>query len=181
MGRPKALLDVGDEAFLERAVRVLKAGGCAEVIVVCNDDDSVLAEMISSAGARATRGAGAGTEQIESLRAGLRALDRQSVAAVVLPVDHPRVQPETVSALIETFRPGGARIVVPSYRGKRGHPVLFGSVLFAELLSSRLPQGARSVVHAHADETEEVEVDDPGVVVDVDTPGEYEELMGESG
>jgi molybdenum cofactor cytidylyltransferase len=64
--------------------------------------------------------------------------------------------------------------------GKRGHPVLFDRALFDELLSTRLEEGARSLIRAHASEVAEVEVDDPGVLIDVDTPEEYERYVREA-
>jgi molybdenum cofactor cytidylyltransferase len=62
---------------------------------------------------------------------------------------------------------------VPRYRGRRGHPVIFSSRLFPELLRAPLAVGAKSVVNAHQDETLEIETEDRGVIVDIDTPEEY--------
>ncbi|UCC71083.1 MAG: nucleotidyltransferase family protein [Gemmatimonadota bacterium] len=179
MGRPKALLKVGDQTFLERAIRALQAGGCEEVVVVLNDADAEVTDLAQGLGGRSTPGAGAGTEQIDSLRAGLRALPSGVSAAVVLPVDHPLVDAATVRALIESFHAGSAPVVVPTHAGRRGHPVLFGASVFDELLHGELPEGARSVIRAHADDLEEVEVGDSGVLVDVDTPDEYRMHFGD--
>jgi CTP:molybdopterin cytidylyltransferase MocA len=175
MGRPKALLEAGGSTFLERAVRVLAAGGCEEVVVVVNSDDPTLADLAEQLGARITHGAGAGSEQIDSLRAGLQALPPELEAVVVLPVDHPLVEPSTVRQIVEAFRAGAAPIVRPVYEGRHGHPALFGAVVFDDLLHGALPDGARTLVRAHAGSTGEVEVDDRGVLIDVDTPEDYEE------
>jgi molybdenum cofactor cytidylyltransferase len=177
MGRPKATLKAGDETFLERAVRVLKEGGCRDVVVVLNTDDPALIDLTSGSGARSA-GGGGGPEQIDSLRAGVQALPSKAEAAVVLPVDHPLVQPASVAALIGAFRSSGAAIARACYAARHGHPVLFGAAVFDELLHGNLPEGARSVVRAHAEGIEEVEVDDPGVLIDVDTPEDYEEHFG---
>lgn len=181
MGVPKASLRVAGETFLERAVRVLQEGGCQQIIVVLDPDPACrqLLERVGLPGLRPAWGGGADTEQIDSLRAGLRGLPSGTEAAVVLPVDHPRVEPGTIAALIGAFRDRGAPIIVPVLDGARGHPVLFGAAVFDELLSGRPPEGARSIVHLHEDDLEEVVVSDPGVLVDVDTPGDYEDHMGE--
>lgn len=179
MGRPKALLQVGDETFLERVLRTLKEGGCDEVVVVLNVEDRIASRLISGAGARSTLGAGAGTEQIESLRAGLRALSPASDAAVILPVDHPLVEPSTVAALIDAFRARRAPILRATCEGRHGHPVLFSASVFEELLTGDTPEGARSIVRGHAGEVEDVEVEDRGVTIGVDTPDDYEEHFGE--
>jgi molybdenum cofactor cytidylyltransferase len=180
MGQPKATLKVGDETFLERAVRVLQEGGCQDVVVVLGVDDPELVDLTSGSGARSAR-SGGGPEQIDSLRAGLRALSATVQAAVVMPVDHPQVEPKTVAAVIETFEDCRAPVVRVSHEGRHGHPVLFAATVFDELLSGDLPDGARTVVRSHADDLVEVEVDDPGVLIDVDTPTDYEEHLGDPG
>jgi molybdenum cofactor cytidylyltransferase len=179
MGRPKATLKVGDETFLERAIRTLKTGGCTDVVVVLNVDDAGIFELTAGAGGRVARGGGLGTEQIESLRAGLRVLPLGADAAIVLPVDYPLVAPATVEALIGEYLERDAPIVMPTHGGRRGHPVLFSARLFEELLDGDPPEGARSVIRAHADEAAELEANDPGVLVDVDTPDVYRLHFGE--
>jgi molybdenum cofactor cytidylyltransferase len=62
---------------------------------------------------------------------------------------------------------------VPRHDGKRGHPVIFSRSLFAELLAAPMDQGAKAVVNAHRAETLEVESQDAGVTVDIDTPELY--------
>lgn len=176
MGRPKALLEIEGVTFLERAVRALRAAGCAEVVVVLPPGAQAAGEEAESAGGRVAWTGGG--EQIDSLRAGLRALGQAVEAVVVHPVDHPLVQPETVAALIAAFRARGAPIVVPVCAGERGHPVLFSSRVFSELLAGRGPEGARSVVYAHDAELEEVTVEDRGVLADLDTPDEYRRHLG---
>jgi CTP:molybdopterin cytidylyltransferase MocA len=179
MGRPKASLLIEDETFLQRAVRTLAEGGCSEVIVVLNPDEPATAELVSEGSARFTWGGGSGTQQIDSLRAGLQELPETVLAAVVLPVDHPLVRPATVTALIGAFQMRGAPIVRPSCQGRHGHPVVFDASLFSELLDDDLPEGARTVVHRHASESESVEVDDPGVIADLDTPEDYQQHVGD--
>ena len=65
-----------------------------------------------------------------------------------------------------------------THRGRHGHPVVFGSAVFEELRRADLNSGAKAVVHAHALDILNVEVDDSGVLRDVDTPRDYRELFG---
>ena len=180
MGRAKALLDADGRTFLERALDALRIGGCGELVVVLNSEDPIIDDIVARAGASSTPGAGPGTEQIESLRAGLRSLSRSAEAALALPVDHPMVKSGTVAALIAAFRANAAPVVRPTHRGRGGHPVLFSAEVFDELLSGELAEGARSVVRGSAERLVNVEVEDRGVVVDIDTPSEYEKHFGES-
>ncbi|NIN72598.1 MAG: NTP transferase domain-containing protein [Gemmatimonadetes bacterium] len=178
MGRPKGTLKVGEETFLERAVRVLREGGCGDIVVVLGVDAPQLPGLTMGSGVRATKG-GEGPEQIDSLRAGLRALPATAEAAVVIPVDHPLIEPNTVTTIIETFEACRAPVVRVFHGGRGGHPVLFAANVFDELLSSELPEGARTVIRAHDGDLVEVDVDDPGVLIDINTPADYEEHLGE--
>ena len=89
----------------------------------------------------------------------------------------PRVRPDTIRAVAEKLATG-AGIVVPSYRGERGHPVGFGSRFKQELLSLSGDAGARALLKLHADQLVRLDVDDPGVLQDVDTPSDLARLTG---
>lgn len=172
MGKSKASLEIDGETFLQRATRTLIDGGCAEVVAIMPPEEAL------PTGGPVRAAPGPGGEQIDSLRAGLRALPRGTDAVVVMPVDHPLVRADTVRALIARFEGTGAPIVLPDHDGGHGHPVLFSAAVFDELLDENLPEGARTVVHAYVDELEEVAVDDPGIHADVDTPEDYERYVG---
>ncbi len=179
MGRSKALLDADGEAFVLRAVRALRDGGCQALVVVIDSADSAAAERVRTTGVRSIRIETSRGEQIDSLRAGLRALPTEVEAAVILPVDHPLIEAATVQALVKAYRDGGAPVVLPVFEGKHGHPVLFSATVFDDLFQDQLEQGARSVVRAHAAQLEEVVVADRGVLINIDTPIDYEEHVGE--
>jgi molybdenum cofactor cytidylyltransferase len=173
MGRPKPLLRTGHETYVERAIRVLGAGGCEPVIAVVNVSWAMVGSLAAGAGARVVRNAEPSAEQIESLRLALVARPPHTVAVVVLPVDVPLVRASTVEAVVTAFRARRPPIVLPSYRGVAGHPVLLASDLFTDLETGPWPEGVRSLLQQHSSETVEIEVDDPGILVDVDTPEQY--------
>lgn len=175
MGRSKALLPVGDETFLESAVRTLREGGCDPVVAVlpADGDAERLTTLVESAGGRPAVNPDPGSEQVDSLRVGLEAVGAGPAATIVLPVDFPLAGPGIVRRLIETFRARGAPIVRPIHHAQPGHPVLFARDLWAELADPDLDEGARDVVHRHHAEIEDVPVDDRGVTVDVDTPEDF--------
>jgi molybdenum cofactor cytidylyltransferase len=115
---------------------------------------------------------------IGSIRAGLAALAPLPVeAALVWPVDRPHVSVATVAALLDGLRATHQPIVVPTHGGRRGHPVLFGRPVFAELLGAPDDQGARAVVHRDPARVAEVPVDDPAVLEDFNTPEDYKGLL----
>lgn len=180
MGQDKALLDAEGHPFVARAVRCLAGGGARPVIVVTRTPDGAVARAAREAGARVAanpdpdhpvRGG-----PVSSVRRALGALATEAGdidGLLVLPVDHPRVRPDSVRALVETFDADRTHVVVPAWNGRRGHPVLIARALFDELARDDLAQGLRTVVHRHREARVVVEVDDPGVVDDLDTPAEY--------
>jgi molybdenum cofactor cytidylyltransferase len=180
MGSPKAFLRLDGRTFVERAVEALLGGGCGDVVVVAGSavDDTAgrIAERALALGARVAVNPEPGSEQVDSLRAGLLALARDVEAAVVLPVDVPLATPALVAAVIDGFRATGAPIVRPTCGGRHGHPVLFARGVWPELLEEALPEGARTVIHAHAARVHEVPV--PELPADVDTPEDYRRLAG---
>ncbi len=173
MGAPKALLRAGGSTFLDQVTGALQEGGCAPIIVVVADLHGPVAERARAAGARVEVNSHPADGPIASLRVALRALDDDVEACAFLPVDHPLVQGATVARLIASLEASHAPIVVPSYGGERGHPVLFRRSVFPELLEDDLAEGARTVVHRHLPDLLEVGVPDPGVLTDIDTPEEY--------
>lgn len=173
MGRPKALLDAGGRSFVAAAVGALVGGGCDPVVVVVGPGQDDVARRARAAGALLLENPDPGEGPITSLRLALAALGESAEAVAVLPVDHPVVRPETVEALLEAFRAGTAPLALPVHGGKRGHPAVLGRGLFPELLAAGLEGGARTVVHAHLEEALLLDVDDAGVVTDIDTPEAY--------
>jgi len=88
-------------------------------------------------------------------------------------VDHPYIDAKLVNLMIDRFYETKKLIVVPRFQERRGHPVIFARALFAELLAAGTDQGAKPVVHAHRKDTLEIDTDDQGVLIDIDTPEEY--------
>jgi CTP:molybdopterin cytidylyltransferase MocA len=177
MGLPKGLLPVRGESFLRRTVGALRAGGCAPVLVVVAEGEHGLAAEAEAAGARVLVNPHPGEGPITSLRLALAALGESVAGLAYLPVDHPMVRAETVARLLDAARAVRASLTVPTHAGKRGHPAIFGAALFPELADPGLVGGARTVVHRHLERALKLEVDDPGVLVDIDTPDAYRRVV----
>ena len=91
-------------------------------------------------------------------------------------VDHPLVSEETVRALIAGFGERDAHVVIPIFRNQRGHPVVISRTLFEELLRLSPDEGADTVLRKYRDATQFVEVDDQGILLDVDDSEAYRRL-----
>jgi molybdenum cofactor cytidylyltransferase len=173
MGTPKAMLDTGGQTFIERVIYAHQAGGCSRVLVALPTPDGPIASKAVEAGAQVVENPSPEDGPIGSLRASIRVLDDAIEGISFCPVDHPLIHEDTVRKLIDMFRQTQAPLVVPTFNGKRGHPVLFRRLLFEELLNDALPEGARTVVHRHLDNTASVPVDDEGTVIDIDDMTAY--------
>jgi molybdenum cofactor cytidylyltransferase len=172
MGSPKALLNYQGESFLVRLTRIF-AEHCDPVIVVLGASAD---EIRARAGnpARVVVNEHWQTGQTSSLQCGLRAVPADAGGVLFTLVDHPAVAPETVSALVAA----NGRIRVPRYGGRRGHPIWFSRDLISEFLAISPAAAARDIVRAHAAETEFLDVDDPGILADIDDPAAYRALVG---
>jgi molybdenum cofactor cytidylyltransferase len=173
MGRPKALLTIGSETFLQRAVGTLYAAGCDRVHVVTGPDAGWADGAMAGLDVDLVANPVPGSEQIDSLRLVLQRLPGEVSAVVVLPVDLPLVTPATVRLLIETYRGEPAPLLLPFHGAVAGHPVLLGRALFAEILATVLDEGLRSLILGRTQELREVKVVDPGILIDIDTPDDY--------
>lgn len=98
-------------------------------------------------------------------------------AAVVCLVDHPCVSSRLIQTLIEKFRASGKLIVLPTFQGRRGHPVLFAASLFDELRAAPPDIGARHVVRQRAGDVLEVPTNEEGVLLNINDPAAYEKVL----
>lgn len=184
MGQAKAALPLGQtgETVVARVVRTLLSAGLPDVTVVAGAHiDAVRRAMPShEPRARVVEHAGWEEGQLSSLIAGLDAIDGPLLeAALVTLVDVPLVRPETVAAVVAEWRRTGAPIVRPADRSRHGHPVVFDRSVFADLRAADRNTGAKAVFARHRDRVVNVEVNDPGAFIDLDTPGQYENLRSQ--
>jgi len=175
MGRPKALLPIDGQTFIERIVAALKQSGIERIIVVLGFNAEEMRREIEHLPVEILINQAYHQGQLSSLQVALRRLDSEKDCDAILVhlVDHPYLSGAVVNRMIDRYRESKNCIVIPKYRGKRGHPVLFDRSLFTELLDAPLDQGAKAVVNAHRHETLELDTEDIGVTLDIDTPELY--------
>ena len=117
---------------------------------------------------------------LSSILAGLDALGGAAALAttgrplLVSPADLPAIDPRTIRDLVGALERGKSPLAVPAYRGKRGHPLAIAASVVGDLARLDPTVGLRQLLDRHR--VLELEVDDPGVIADVDTPGDYESL-----
>lgn len=180
MGTPKSLLDFRGEPFVVRILEALEALDLKTRVVVLGPDASRVRPVLADHECLVVENADVDGGPIVSLRRALAALEAvRPPAVLVWPVDLPHVHLATVERLIEAYRRVHAPVTVPVYAGRRGHPVIWDQSLFEELRTSEAAtrEGARAVLHAHADQLMAVPVDDPAVTDFINTPADYERLI----
>lgn len=183
MGRPKALLDFRGRPFVIRILEVLEALDLRPRLVVLGPDAPRIRPVLATHECVIVEHAAVAAGPIGSLRAALAALEPvRPSSMLVWPVDLPHVRVATIERLLETYRRGDPSIVVPTFAGRRGQPVIWAERLFGELAASpaATPHGAPpGLLLAHAAQLADVPVDDPAVIDELDTPEDYERLVRE--
>ncbi|HEY6343759.1 MAG TPA: nucleotidyltransferase family protein [Bryobacteraceae bacterium] len=180
MGAPKALLDYRGETFLDRLIRVV--GIVAEPLVVLGYRAEVV-QAGSKNPAKFVVNPDPRRGQLSSLQTALAAAPTDFEGFLFIPVDCPAVAEETVRRLAAAFarRDPATLFVIPRCgqgRGqKRGHPVFAAPPIAREILALPPTDQARDVVHRHVPDTLYVDVDDAGILADIDDPAAYRQLI----
>lgn len=179
MGEPKALLDFGGETFLDRLIRLMSPS-CSPIIVVLGHEAQRIRSGLKQAGkAEFVVNENYLRGQLSSLQRGLAGIPSGVEGVLFTLVDRPGVQPSTVEAILDRFeqRSAGEKIVVPRAGGQNGHPVCVARELIPEFLALPLGAQARDVIRSHADATAYVDVEDTGILLDVNDPETYQRLV----
>jgi molybdenum cofactor cytidylyltransferase len=182
MGSPKALLPYRGVTFLEHLLNVATHPRIGPRRIVLGPHADAIRAAIPLADDDVIVNPDWEKGQLSSIHAALRSLPADIDGMILFLVDHPLISAELVQILIDRF-PGKApgantcTIVLPTYNGKRGHPVVFASSLFSELLAAPLDQGARSVVWAHASEVIEVPTTEAGCVMNVNDGAAFQRIL----
>ena len=172
MGYPKPLLKIGDRTFIEHIAGTMLAVVPRLVIVLGAHRDRVRAAIPHDARITIVENPNYARGQLSSLKVGLNEIQPHAAGALVHLGDHPIVRVETFQAIVDSYDETGKPIVIARHNGHRGHPVIFDRELFAELQSCPEEEGARHVVNADASRVAYVDLPDPGINLDLDTPSD---------
>jgi molybdenum cofactor cytidylyltransferase len=180
MGTPKALLDLHGETFIARLTRVL-APYCDSITVVLGSHVDQIRPHVPNR-ARVVVNPDPDRGQLSSLQTALVELPANSTGIAFIPVDCPAVTEETVATLANAFehRTPETLFVIPRMGNKRGHPVFAARSIADELLALAPTDKASEIVHGHVPNTQYVDLTDPGIFADIDTPEAYQRLLLET-
>ena len=175
----KLSLPWGKESVLERCFNTLLRSRVNEVIVVLNKQNEAMKGQFEKRSARTTKKVkikfnpyykqGMST----SIHKGLQVMDPRSEGILISLGDQPFLKTRTINVLLRAFHEGKGEIVVPSFRGMKGHPVIFHRRYEKELLKLRGDTGGRPLLLKYSKQTKTVPVKSEGVIKDIDTKEEY--------
>lgn len=186
MGRPKLLLPLGGKTVLARLLDALQHPVIAARIVVTRGDAPEVAAEARAHGATVVQTEIDPPDMRTSVEHALRHVGEQHRPGpddgwLLVPADHPVLDRDLLDALITQWDASDCPILIPTYRGRRGHPAFFRWSLAADVASIPLGRGLNWLVGQYATETQRLEVDSPAILTDLDTPDDYARLQREFG
>jgi molybdenum cofactor cytidylyltransferase len=174
MGRAKQLLPLGDKSVIRHCLDSIIGAGVKDIVAVVGLNGRDIADDILGFSVKIVFNLDPESEMAESVRCGLRLVDVSSTGVLVCLSDHPLVSPETFFTLLRNHCKNPDRIIVPFYRGRRGHPTLFPARAIKEIFSGlRLNE----IVNRTPGRLICIDVNDEGVLLDMDTPEDYRKVL----
>jgi molybdenum cofactor cytidylyltransferase len=177
MGSPKALLQYHGECFLDRLTGLFAAVCHPVIVVLGHESETIRTGVRHPERAHFVENPDYRLGQLTSMQRGLQEVPLSAEGVLFTLVDHPSVSPETLHLLAAE---PDAVIAIPRHRGRRGHPMYFHRSLIQEFLDLPANSQAREVVHRHTAAIRYLDVDDPGILADIDDPAAYQRLIGVS-
>jgi molybdenum cofactor cytidylyltransferase len=182
MGRPKLALPLGDRTVLEQVVAALRRSDLDRILVALGPQTPGLANLARTAGAEVLELPSATADMRATVERGMDWIEQHwhpdaDHGLLLCPADHPLLDATVVEELLAArHQHPAATIFIPTFEGKRGHPVLFGWSHVPSIRALPPDQGLNSYFRLHISETQEVPVASPDILCDLDTPEDYERL-----
>ena len=182
MGAPKALLYFHGKTFVEHLIEVTRHPRVHTTRIVLGAGAENIQAKLNLDASWFVWNENWRQGQLSSIQAAIRSLPAGATDGLMLcPVDQPLISAKLVEQLIARFDSRGKEIVLPTFNGRRGHPAIFRSSLYEELLAASPEIGARQVVWAHPQGVEELPTDEEGVVLNLNDPETLKKISGAMG
>jgi len=175
MGQPKMLLPWGDETVISHVIATFRKAGAEDILVVTGGarervEDAIFDLNVTTVfNEKFSEG-----EMLSSIQRGIKVLKPQTQAILIGLGDQPQVQAGSVQKVCDAYRETKSKIIVPSFQMQRGHPWLVTRPLWDELLQLKSPNSPRDFLNTHHKDIQYVNVNDSGVLADLDTPEDYQ-------
>ena len=173
MGSPKMLLPYNGTTVIEQVIQNVMSADVERAVVVLGAHRDDVMKVTDRYDVRHCYNENYTMGMLSSVRCGLGSLPDGYQAVLIMPGDQPMIGPGEINRVIHGYRVSGMGIVMPVYRGRRGHPLLLDRYYRDEVLSLPETEGLRALAGRHPGDTFETETDDPSVLRDIDTREDY--------
>jgi molybdenum cofactor cytidylyltransferase len=177
-GAFKPLLKWGKRTVIGECIYQMRYSQLAEIFVVLGHREMEIRQTLAGSGVQYVINEDYRRGMLSSVKAGLALLSPNEDAALIALVDQPMITKEIIDTLIDAFVAGGKGVALPTYQGKRGHPIIIAAKYFDDimLLDEDSPEGLRQFIDSRRGDTLEVPVSTHAVIEDIDLPEDYERL-----
>ncbi len=181
MGQPKLLLDWRGEPLIHWPVKAALDAGLSPVIVVTGAAAEAVERSLSGLEVKLVHNPDWKKGQSTSVRCGIEALPETTEAVIFLLGDQPQLPVSFLEKMVAAYRSNAQSfsIFISAFQGRRGNPVLFDKSVFQELRSLEGDAGGRLIFSKHP--LYLIPVEDPGMLLDIDSPEDYENLVKKGG
>jgi molybdenum cofactor cytidylyltransferase len=176
MGKFKQLLPFGGKSFLECCADNLLASNVDEVVVVTGHNAAAVQAALRDRAVKIAHNGQYSRGMSSSISRGIEAMSDRSRAALIALVDQPQIGPDIFNQVISVYLQSHPLIIIPTCRGKGGHPIIIDSSLRDQIIGMDLDLGLRDVLRAHESEIVRIEIGLDAILQDFDSPEDYERL-----
>ena len=181
MRKDKLSLPWGKKTILEHCLQTLLRSRVKEVVIVLNDQTKEINHRLGKKKIKVVVNPDYKKGMSTSIRCGLKALDPNSDGILIALGDQPFLKTRTINAIVGAFGRGEGKIIVPSFKGRRGHPVIFHRKYEEELLRLRGDAGGKTIIMKHPEDVHIIQVKSEGVIRDIDIWEDYLFLFPSTG
>ena len=173
MGTQKLLLPYGKNTIVETVVDNVLESNVDHVLMVLGSDGEKVKELIGDRPVTYCQNSMPENGMLSSVLTGMKALPEDANAALIFLGDQPDISPSVINSVIDAYKGDLYGIVIPVHDHKRGHPLLVDLKYRKDIFKLDLEMGLRSLMHHFPQDVLEVEVDEEGILVDIDTREDY--------
>lgn len=175
MGTCKQLLDLGGRTVIQVCIENLLKAGIDDITVVTGAFSKELQPAVSSFNVRFVINDIKNAEMADSIKAGLRSIGKGDTSGIMIHLsDHPLVKASTLRSLAEKYSDSRDSIIIPAHNGIKGHPVIL-----PEHILRNIEKGGtlRDIISSESGKVRRIDVDDNGILIDMDTPEDYKRVL----
>ncbi len=178
MGSQKMLLPFGENTIIETVIDNVIASLVDHVMIVLGPKHEEIMEVIGNRPVQFCHNRDHEKGMLSSIICGIRALPSDALSALIFLGDQPGISPAVTNRIIDSYNEELFGIVIPVYDHRRGHPLLVDMKYRKEVEKLDLEEGLRALRHQFPQDVLEVEVNEPGILLDIDTPEDYRKATG---